>query len=135
ENFAPAARGIDYMHLDASSLNLEAKDFSYSPETISADVENFTVTEKSGVAIEEFNGRLFYGPKGAELRDFHLETPRTLLRDDIVVRYPSIESLTEDIGKLSIDANLQESHVSFQDILLFAPQLANTPPFKGNPNE
>lgn len=135
ENFAPAPRGIDYMHLDVSNLNLKARDFLYSPETISGNIVNLTVNEKSGVAIKEFNGNLFYGPKGAELRDFYLETPRTLLRDDIVVRYPSIESLTEDIGKLSIDANLQQSHVSFQDILLFAPQLADTPPFKGNANE
>lgn len=134
ENFAPVKRGIDYMHLDVTNLNLKAKNFSYSPTTISGDVENFTVTDKSGVDIKQFNGQLFYGPTRAELRDFYLETPRTVLRDDIVVGYPSIESLTKDISKLSIDANLVDSHVSFRDVLLFAPQLAGVAPFKGNAN-
>jgi hypothetical protein len=134
-NFVPVNRGIDYKHLDVTGFNLEAKEFAYSPETISAEIANFSMSEKSGAVIEEFRGRVFYGPKGAELRDFYLETPRTLLRDDIVVAYPSVETVSKDLSKLSIDANLQDSHVSFQDILIFAPQLANTPPFKGNANE
>lgn len=133
-NAAPVKKGIDYMHLDVSGLNLQAKNFSYSPTTISGDIAHFSVSDKSGVDVKEFRGSFLYGPKGAELRDFHLETPRTLLRDQVIVAYPSIESISKDIAGLSVDANLTNSYVSFRDVLLFAPQLADTPPFKGNEN-
>lgn len=134
QNFAPVKRGIDYMHLDISGLNLAAKNFSYTPTTISGDIANFTVQDHSGVNIKQFNGEFFYGPKGAELKDFILETPRSIIRNEIVVAYPSLDALTKDIGSLSVDANLENSHIAFQDVLLFAPDMAAMPPFSTNRN-
>lgn len=133
-NSAPVAKGIDYKHLDIKNLNLEAKNFSYMPDEISGNIGNLTVKDKSGVNIKELHTDFFYGPKGAELKNLYLETPQTLIKDQIIVSYPSIESLSKDIGELGVDANLDGSRIGFKDVLLFAPALADTPPFKGNPN-
>jgi len=134
QNFAPVKRGIDYKHLDISNFKLVAKDFSYSPDAISGDISSFTVRDKSGLDIQEMHGELAYGPAGAEVRNLYLETPNTLLKDQIIVGYPSLESVTEDIGELSVDANLDGSHIGFKDVLLFVPALASIAPFKGNQN-
>ncbi|MCW4470156.1 translocation/assembly module TamB domain-containing protein [Flavobacterium sp. MFBS3-15] len=134
QNFAPAAKGIDYNHLDISNLTLNAKDFSYGPDAISGNIDKFTLRDKSGVDIKELRTEFFYGPKGAELKGLYLETPSTLLKDQIIVSYPSLESLQTDIGELGVNANLEGSKVGFKDVLLFVPTLADTPPFKGNPN-
>jgi len=134
QNSAPVSRGIDYNHLDISNLTLKAKDFSYGPDAISGDIDKLIVRDISGVDIKELRTDFFYGPKGAELKGLYLETPNTLLKDQIIVSYPSLESLQTDIGELGVDANLEGSKVGFKDVLLFVPTLANTPPFKGNPS-
>jgi TamB, inner membrane protein subunit of TAM complex len=134
QNAAPVAKGMDFNHLDISNFTLEAKDLSYAPDAISGDIDKFTVRDKSGVDVKELRTEFFYGPKGAELKGLYLETPNTILKDQIIVSYPSLESIKENIGDLAVDANIEGSTIGFKDILLFAPALADTPPFKGNVN-
>jgi hypothetical protein len=134
QNAAPVAKGMDYRHLDITGLNLTAKDFAYMPDAISGDIKKLTIKDKNGLDIKELRTNFFYGPKGAELKNLYLETPQTLLKDQIVVAYPSIESLSNDIGNLSVDANLDGSRIGFKDVLLFVPALADIAPFKGNPD-
>ncbi len=134
QNATPVKKGIDYKHLDITDFNLEAKDFAYAPNAISGTIKNLTVKDKSGLYIKELRTKANYGPKGAELRDLYLETPQTLLKDEIVVRYPSLESLSENIGDMAVEAIIEGSRVGFKDILLFVPTLAGTDPFKTNQN-
>jgi len=134
ENSAPVAKGIDYKHLDLSNVNLAAKDFSYGPDGISGNISRFSMADKSGVDIRELRTNFSYTPKGASLKDLYLETPNTLLKDQIIVGYPSLNAVSKNIGSLSVNANLDNSKIGFKDVLLFVPTLANTAPFKGNPN-
>jgi len=134
ENSAPVAKGMDFKHLDITNLNLEAKDLSYAPEAISGKVNKLTVNDKSGLVVDELRTDFFYGPKGAELKNLYLETPQTLVKDQIIVGYPSLEAVSKDIASLSVDANLDGSQIGFKDVLLFVPTLADMAPFKGNPN-
>lgn len=133
-NAAPVAKGIDYMHLDIDNFSLEADNFSYAPDKISGDIATLRVTEaNSNTTIKELQTDFFYGPNGARLENLYLETPGSLIKDNITVAYPSIESLNENIGEMAIDANLKNSRISFKDILTFAPALSATNPFKSNP--
>lgn len=130
----PVAQGIDYKHLDITNLNLKAKDFSYNQNNISAVIEHVTVTDKSGLDIKELSTKFAYTDKGATLSSLYLETPNTLIKDRIAVAYPSLAALQKDLDKLKVDASLTNSRIGFKDVLLFAPQLADTNPFKTNPN-
>jgi len=134
QNSAPVAKGIDYKHLDLSNVNLDAKDFSYGPEGISGSINKFTMADKSGVDIKELRTNFSYTSKGASLKDLYLETPYTLVKDQIIVGYPSLDAVSKNIGSLSVNANLDNSKIGFKDVLLFVPTLASTAPFKGNPN-
>lgn len=134
QNSAPVAKGIDYKHLDITGFSLQAKDFSYAPDAISGKIDNLTVKDKSGLEIRELRTDITYNATGAQLKDLYLETPQTLVKDQIIVSYPSIKSLTDNIGELAVDANLDGSSIGFKDILLFVPNLAGTTPFKGNEN-
>lgn len=134
QNSAPVAKGMDYKHLDITGLKLKAKDLSYAPDAISGNITSFAIKDKSGLDVKELHTDFFYGPKGAELKDLYLETPYTLVQDRITVSYPSLDALTKDIGSLTVDADIKDSHIGFRDVLLFVPTLADTAPFKGNPN-
>ena len=84
--------------------------------------------------IESFNAEFFYGKKNAFLKKLYLKTPQTLLKDEIQVGYPSIASVSKNLGELSINASLKKSKLGFKDILLFVPTLEKNNPFKSNPN-
>lgn len=134
ENAPKLKRGMDYMHLNMREINLAADNFYYSLDTISGNINAFTMKDKSGLNIQEFKTDFFYGPKSAHLKNLYLKTPQTLLKDEINVKYPSIASLAKKPEELYIDANIKGSSLGFKDILLLVPTLSDTNPFKSMPS-
>ena len=133
-NSAPLKRGIDYKHLDIKDFNLEAEDLAYSTTTISGSINNFRVKDKSGVDIQNLQTDFFYGEKGASLKKLYLKTPQTEIKDEIIIGYTSLDSISKNIGDLEVNASIEGSKIGFKDVLLFVPTLADTNPFKSNPN-
>lgn len=131
---AATNKGIDYKHLNITNLNLKANELSYKQNNISGDIKRLTLSDKSGVTINDLRTKFAYTNKGATLHNLYLKTPNTLVKDRITVAYQSIETLQKNIDKLAINANLSNSHIGFKDVLLFAPQLQDTPPFKADPS-
>ena len=134
QNAAIVTKGMDYKHLNLKNFNLEASDFKYDANTIAGNIHSLKVADKSGLDLQELRTDFSYGTKGAYLKNLYIKTPQTVLRDEIIINYPSVEAIKTDLGSLNINATLNNSSIGFKDILLFAPGLANTNPFKGNPN-
>jgi hypothetical protein len=128
-------KGMDYRHLDIKTLNLNANEINYSTQITSGKINSFTVNEKSGLNVQSLKTDLvYYDNRGVSLKGLYLKTPQTILKDQVIVGYPSISSIQENIGEMSIKANLKNSKIGFKDILLFAPMLENTSPFNKNKN-
>jgi hypothetical protein len=130
----PTQKGIDYSHLDLSKFNLNADKLYYGNDTISGNIKSLAANEKRGLEIQSLKTNFFYGPKNASLENLYVRTSQTLLQNKIKLQYSSLAALKKDIANIAIDANLNQSKVGFKDILLFAPDLQKTNPFKGNPN-
>lgn len=130
----PLPRGLDFAHMGIKNLNTDIQDLNYTPDSTSGKVNSFTFTEKSGLKINKFHTTFFYGPKSAYLKDMLVETPTSVIQKELQVGYPSIESLTKDLGKLSINANLDGSKLGLRDVLLLMPTMASMEPFKSSPN-
>ena len=127
-------RGLDFAHMSIQNLNADAENIAYNPDSLSGKINSFTFSEKSGLKINKFHTSFFYGPKSAYLKDLLVETPQSVIQKELQVGYPSIESLTKDLGKLSINANLDGSKLALKDILLLMPTMATMEPFKSSPN-
>ena len=134
ENSARLTRGIDYKHLDLQDFNLQANNVSYFADVISGEIKSGNVKEGSGLNVEALHAEFYYGPKSAYLKDLYLKTPQTLLKDELIINYKSLDDLSNDLGNVSLNATLDGSRVGFKDVLLFVPGLANTNPFRSNPN-
>ncbi|MGC4039581.1 MAG: translocation/assembly module TamB domain-containing protein [Flavobacterium sp.] len=127
-------KGIDYRNLGISNLNLNANKINYNPQAISGSINALSVAEKSGLKVQSLKTDFFYGKQHAYLKNLYLKTPQTILRNEIIVGYPSIEALAKNPGSLSIKAQLNQTKIAFSDILIFAPELSDTNPFKGHPD-
>jgi len=134
KNMVPPAGEFDYSDIYLTNLNLNAEDFYYSADTISGNLISFTFRDKSGLYLKSLQTDFLYGSRSTYLKNLFLETPNTILRDEIVLKYPSLETLTEKMGEIEMNADLQNSSIGFQDILILAPNLKDTPPFKSSPN-
>ena len=128
-------RGMNYSDLKISKLKLNSERFYYSPTQTSGWIYSGSFKEKSGFEIQSLQTDFAYTDKQTFLKKFLLKTPQSILRDELVLTYASINQLTNDIGKVRVKTILKNSQLAFKDILLLVPDLAGTPPFKGNENE
>jgi hypothetical protein len=132
--FQPSSRGMDFNHLNFSKMNLEMRQFKMQDGTFAGTVNSAEIQEKRGLDIQKFKTDFVYEQKQAYLKDLYLQTPKTILRDQIVLNYNSIEQLTKNPGAVKILANITNSKIGFSDILMLAPKLRNTAPFNKYPN-
>ncbi len=128
-NVPSLAKGLDYSHLNVKNLNIDLKEFIFSPENIAGSLKAGSFTEKSGFAVQQLRTNFSYGAQETYLKNLYLKTPGTLLRDELVLRYENLDQLAKNIAKVRIRLKLTDSQVAFADLLLLAPDLAKTPPF------
>lgn len=126
--------GMDYGHLDIKNINLTAENLFYSLDTTAAIFKTASLKEKSGFILNEFNGDFLFTDKEASLRNLYIKTPGTILRRDLIIRYPSIAMLAENPATLILDLDIESSSVQVKDILTFAPLLRTLPAF-ANPSQ
>ncbi|MEO5776045.1 MAG: translocation/assembly module TamB domain-containing protein [Flavobacterium sp.] len=134
DNSASIPRGMDYKHLNIQNLDLDADYIAFNSPTVWGKINAMKAEEKNGLIVESLKTTFYYGEKSAYAKDLYLKTPQTTLRNEIIVGYPSIESLSKNPGELIIKAKLNQSKIAFRDLLLIVPQLYDIYPFKDNQN-
>jgi hypothetical protein len=133
-NAVAIPKGIDYMHLKLSDLNLNASSFYYDGKSAKGTISKFNVKDKSGVTINQLKTDFYYSETQSYLKNLYLKTPNTEFKDQIGAQYQSIASIQNNLGELKINASVKNSTLGFKDILYFVPTLAQTNPFKTYPN-
>jgi len=128
-----AAQSIDVNHLAIDQLKGTVKNLSYDPQRISASLDQVGFREQSGINLKNFTADVLYGSREAYLRNLTLAFNNTVIRDEISLKYPSIDALRSDPGALEINAVFNHSVVKLSDLLVFAPQLAQQDIFRKYP--
>ncbi|MBO6201090.1 MAG: translocation/assembly module TamB, partial [Chryseobacterium sp.] len=131
---APTKSGMDFNHLNFGKLNVDVRDFKMQNNGFAGSVKSAQIQEARGLDIQKFNTDFVYSDKEAYLKDLYLQTPKTILRDEVVLNYNSIEQLSANPGAVKISANIKDSKIGFSDILNLVPTLRNTAPFNKYPN-
>ena len=131
---APTRSGMDFNHLNFSKMNLEVHNFQMKDGTFAGTVNSAEIKERRGLNIQKFQTDFVYGDRQAYLKDLYLQTPQTILRNEIVLNYNSVAQLSANPGAVKILANIKYSKVGFSDILMLVPSLRNSAPFNKYPN-
>ncbi|WDF45851.1 translocation/assembly module TamB [Chryseobacterium sp. KACC 21268] len=131
---APTKTGMDFNHLNFGKLNVDVRNFKMENNGFAGSVKSAEIQEARGLDIQKFNTDFVYSDKEAYLKDLYLQTSKTILRDEVVLNYNSIEQLSANPGAVNISANIKDSKIGFADILNLVPTLRNTAPFNKYPN-
>ncbi|MCL1666865.1 translocation/assembly module TamB domain-containing protein [Elizabethkingia ursingii] len=131
---APSKQGMDYNHLNFSRMNVDVRSFKMENNEFAGTVKSAEIKESRGLDIQRLTTNFTYGAKEAYLKNLYLQTPKTVLRDEVILGYDSIEQLTANPGAIKVSAMIRDSKVGFADILNLVPTLRNTVPFNKYPN-
>ncbi|WP_407479532.1 translocation/assembly module TamB domain-containing protein [Elizabethkingia miricola] len=130
----PSKLGMDYNHLNFSRMNVDVRNFKMENNEFAGTVKSAEIKESKGLDIQRLTTNFTYGSKEAYLKNLYLQTPKTVLRDEVVIGYDSVEQLTANPGAVKVSASIRDSKVGFSDILNLVPALRNTVPFNKYPN-
>ena len=122
-NAARQSNGMDYAHLDIRNFKLQGDNFIFTPTAYLGNITDGGFEEQSGFHLQQMKTNFAYTDSGAALNNLYVKTDQTLIRDNINIRYPSLDAIKKDIGIIYLDANFIDSKLSAKDILVFAPQL------------
>lgn len=122
--------GMDFNHLAFKNINLDVNDLYYSTDKITADLNQLTLREKSGFRVNNFQANISVDSTRAALADLDLQTGESYFRPTFALGYPSLTTIGDDINQLRIEADLENSKIGLQDILYFAPTLAENSYFR-----
>lgn len=120
---------LDYAHLKASNVTLQARSFWFDEDSLFASIQQAAFNEQSGLALQRLQGDLLYTGQKMYADDLLVQTAGTRIQHTIHLDYPSLESLQKDIGGLRVRAVLPHCYVSNKDILFFVPALKSQPAF------
>jgi len=128
DNMPVQTKGMDYAHLHATDLSLDARNFIMNPDSIAVSVRKGGVKEKSGLELDQLRGDVLYASNQFYVRNLYIKTPGSEIKRTIVLNYQSLDALTKHPDQASLHVELVQSRVQVKDILLFTP-----PPFRSNP--
>lgn len=131
---APSKLGMDYNHLNFSRMNVDVRSFKMENNEFAGTVKSAEIKESRGLDIQRLTTNFTYGAKEAYLKNLYLQTPKTVLRDEVILGYDSVEQLTANPGAIKVSAMIRDSKVGFADILNLVPTLRNKVPFNKYPN-
>ncbi|MFT4153766.1 translocation/assembly module TamB domain-containing protein [Parafilimonas sp.] len=125
-NATPLPEGFDASHLHINNFVLEGDSLSFTPAVFQGNIGQLALNEKSGLALQKFHTKFYYSDTTASLTDLLLQTDGTTVQNKLIVKYPSIEAISKNIGALYIDASLSNSKISVKDFLAFMPSYKRT---------
>lgn len=128
---APA--GMDFSHMHIQNFIVDGNDLSFTPAEFKGNINQISFKEQnSNFNLQKFQTKFYYSDTAASLQHLFVQTDKTLLRDGIALRYPSIKNIAKQPGEIYINANLKQCTLGTKDMLTLAPQLATS--LKGNEN-
>ncbi|MDB5262053.1 MAG: hypothetical protein JWQ14_1334 [Adhaeribacter sp.] len=123
-------QGMDFNHLDFSDINLNADNIYYSASRMAADLNKMSLKEKSGFQVKNFKADISVDSTQAELANLNLETGESIIRRHLAIGYPSLETIADNINRLTINADMDNTKIGFRDLIYFQPTLADNPSFR-----
>lgn len=131
-NIPKQAEGMDYNHLDVQDAHIDIENVFYSPDHTNGRINNISAREQSGIVIRTLSADVIYDKTYAELKNLNVVTNRSTISRYAKITYTAIQDIGKDVGELGISADLRNTRVAIDDILVFAPMLKDQPVFKGN---
>ena len=111
---------INYSH-----IYTQIDDLQQMADTIDLEIVYFQAIDiRHQMDIRSMNGQFQYCNQAMTLSDLDFRTHKSIFKDSIRLNYASPSALSHFMDSVSFYVNLDSSHISTEDISLFAPSLS-----------
>ncbi|MCG8332368.1 MAG: translocation/assembly module TamB [Chitinophagales bacterium] len=128
---------LDYQHMDIYDINIDVDDFTFCEDSLdfTGQVEQMSCKALSGFELENLSAKKArVWCQGMELYDMNLKTPYSNIGDTLVFQYSTYEDWTDFPSRIYMRAYINNSSVTLNDIITFAPKLKENTFFRNNAN-
>lgn len=115
---------IDYKDLDLTEVYGEFMDFTLIKDSITSEVINIALKEKSGFVLNSFNSDLTFSPTTIIANNTSINTPNSDVVMNMTMGYPSLKTFKQFLDSVSFDATIKNSKINLLDVSYFASSLA-----------
>jgi translocation and assembly module TamB len=115
------ARGLDYNRLSLRNINGSFQDLQIHGSDFATTINELSLKEKSGLDLHALTGRMNIQSSGITLELKKMETKNSHLDHHVSMYIPSGKE--NGIGEMSVNGNLKDEEIAFDDMLYFIPDL------------
>jgi hypothetical protein len=115
--------GINFSDIDVFNFSVTVNNMDINNHTFMGDVQQLTLKEKAGFHLKNLTGLLTIDTNRILAKKLIIETPNSLIRNYLDMRFKTFTDLSDFTTKVAIDGNIRQSHISSKDISYFAPGL------------
>ena len=116
-----APEGIDFSHLYIDSLTIHGDSLAFTPSVYAGNIRQISFKEQSGFDLRKLQTNFVYSDTGASLTNFVLQTDKTILQNQIIAGWPSLDAISKHPGNMYLNIDLTNSQIGVKDIITFMP--------------
>ncbi|MFD2148018.1 translocation/assembly module TamB domain-containing protein [Mucilaginibacter antarcticus] len=116
-------KGINFSDLDVSNFSVTVNNMDIKNHTFMGDVQHLTLKEKAGFYLKNLTGLLAIDTNRILAKNLIIETPNSLIRNYLDMRFKSFKDLGDFTTKVYMDGNIKGSRISSKDIAYFTTGL------------
>ncbi len=120
-NAIAPAEGLDFAHLNATGIKLEAANVHYTTDSTLAVITNLAFRDTSGFVLDTTHAALSYSTTGIVARELYIKTPQSLIQHTLAVTYDNIDQLTTAPQNSRVDIQLMNSVIAVNDLYTIMP--------------
>lgn len=125
---------LDLNNLDVDSIRIQIDSFSVleNEAIYRGHIQQLQAKEKRGFVLEQLRSKTLISDTEIRLAGLELRTPQSHIRDSIVLSYPNYEAFNDFERLVRLHLELDSSVLQLNDLLAFAPSLAENAFFERN---
>jgi len=128
-------QGLDPNHIELREITLEVQDFEWDSDKIMADIQQFSLREKSGFYLDNLTTDLELDTTHLSITPFEFRTLHSFVRLDADLSCPAYSRLLTDPHRTDLSATLASSSIGWGDIELLKTFIGNDTLLNGLENK
>ena len=113
---------FDPQNIDFANINAQFHNLRLDKDTFSAKLV-LSTKERSGLVVRSLKSDVKIDPQGMFFNDLDVRTNNSIVRKNFSMTYDDMDDLSDFLHKVKMEADLDDSQISSDDIAYFAPEL------------
>ncbi len=112
---------IDFRDIETHILHLEMNNISFEKDTLTVDINQISLYDKSGFQVDSLSCQFTFSPKILQAQNLLLKTPVNDIDLDLTFSYNSLQDYNDFINNIYIQSTIRPSIINLVEVGYFAP--------------